>query len=57
MEQFVVSARKYRPQTFNDVVGQRSDYNTLNTMTGCSASAFWWSLALSCGKKQLARVF
>jgi DNA polymerase-3 subunit gamma/tau len=26
MEQFVVSARKYRPQTFNDVVGQKSDY-------------------------------
>jgi DNA polymerase-3 subunit gamma/tau len=23
MEQFVVSARKYRPQTFNDVVGQK----------------------------------
>jgi DNA polymerase-3 subunit gamma/tau len=23
MEQFIVSARKYRPQTFNDVVGQK----------------------------------
>jgi DNA polymerase III gamma/tau subunit len=23
MEQFVVSARKYRPQTFNDVVGKK----------------------------------
>jgi DNA polymerase-3 subunit gamma/tau len=23
MEQFVVSARKYRPQTFKDVVGQK----------------------------------
>jgi DNA polymerase III gamma/tau subunit len=26
MEQFIVSARKYRPQTFNDVVGQKSNY-------------------------------
>jgi DNA polymerase-3 subunit gamma/tau len=26
MEQFVVSARKYRPQTFKDVVGQKSHY-------------------------------
>jgi DNA polymerase III gamma/tau subunit len=26
MEQFVVSARKYRPQTFNDVGGQKSHY-------------------------------
>ena len=24
MEQFVVSARKYRPQTFKDVVGQKA---------------------------------
>tara|TARA_R110002073_G_scaffold72537_1_gene177513 strand:+ start:511316 stop:513043 length:1728 start_codon:yes stop_codon:yes gene_type:complete len=29
MEQFVVSARKYRPQTFNDVVGQQAITNTL----------------------------
>jgi DNA polymerase-3 subunit gamma/tau len=29
MEHFVVSARKYRPQTFNDVVGQRAITNTL----------------------------
>jgi DNA polymerase-3 subunit gamma/tau len=29
MEQFVVSARKYRPQTFNDVVGQKAITNTL----------------------------
>ena len=29
MEHFVVSARKYRPQTFNDVVGQKSITNTL----------------------------
>jgi hypothetical protein len=26
MEQFVVSARKYRPQTFKDVVGQNYQY-------------------------------
>ncbi|MDR6300735.1 DNA polymerase III subunit gamma/tau [Mesonia maritima] len=29
MEQFVVSARKYRPETFNDVVGQKAITNTL----------------------------
>ncbi len=29
MEHFVVSARKYRPQTFNDVVGQKAITNTL----------------------------
>jgi DNA polymerase-3 subunit gamma/tau len=28
MEQFIVSARKYRPQTFNDVVGQKAITNT-----------------------------
>lgn len=29
MEEFIVSARKYRPQTFKDVVGQESITNTL----------------------------
>jgi len=29
MEHFIVSARKYRPQTFNDVVGQQAITNTL----------------------------
>lgn len=29
MEQFIVSARKYRPQTFKDVVGQQTITNTL----------------------------
>jgi DNA polymerase III subunit gamma/tau len=29
MEHFIVSARKYRPQTFSDVVGQKSITNTL----------------------------
>ncbi|WKW45612.1 DNA polymerase III subunit gamma/tau [Myroides sp. JBRI-B21084] len=29
MEQFIVSARKYRPQTFNDVVGQQTITSTL----------------------------
>ncbi|SNR36876.1 DNA polymerase III subunit gamma/tau [Lutibacter flavus] len=29
MEQFIVSARKYRPQTFADVVGQKAITNTL----------------------------
>src|SRR5210317_1159180 len=29
MEQFIVSARKYRPQSFEDVVGQQAITNTL----------------------------
>lgn len=29
MEHFIVSARKYRPQTFNEVIGQESITNTL----------------------------
>ena len=29
MEPFIVSARKYRPQTFKDVVGQQAITNTL----------------------------
>ena len=29
MEHFVVSARKYRPQSFKDVVGQQAITNTL----------------------------
>ena len=29
MEQFIVSARKYRPQTFDEVVGQKAITNTL----------------------------
>ena len=29
MENFIVSARKYRPQTFDTVVGQNSITNTL----------------------------
>ena len=29
MEHFIVSARKYRPQTFEDVVGQQAITNTL----------------------------
>ncbi len=29
MEHFIVSARKYRPQIFEDVVGQKAITNTL----------------------------
>jgi DNA polymerase-3 subunit gamma/tau len=39
MEQFIVSARKYRPQTFNDVVGQKAITNTLNAIESNLASA------------------
>ena len=30
MEHFIVSARKYRPTQFKDVVGQQAITNTLN---------------------------
>ena len=29
MEHFIVSARKYRPKSFNDVIGQQAITNTL----------------------------
>jgi DNA polymerase-3 subunit gamma/tau len=63
MEQFVVSARKYRPQTFKDVVGQQAITNTLlNAIeTNHLASALLFTgprgvgKTTRCGFKQLGR--
>jgi DNA polymerase-3 subunit gamma/tau len=58
MEQFVVSARKYRPQTFKDVVGQHSITNTLMNAIENNhlASALLFTGPRGVGKTTCARI-
>lgn len=58
MEQFVVSARKYRPQTFKDVVGQQAITSTLlNAIeTNHLASALLFTGPRGVGKTTCARI-
>jgi DNA polymerase III subunit gamma/tau len=58
MEQFIVSARKYRPQTFKDVVGQQAITNTLlNAIeTNHLASALLFTGPRGVGKTTCARI-
>lgn len=58
MEQFVVSALKYRPQTFKDVVGQTAITNTLlNAIeTNHLASALLFTGPRGVGKTTCARI-
>ena len=58
MEDFVVSARKYRPQTFKDVVGQQAITNTLlNAIeTNHLASALLFTGPRGVGKTTCARI-
>ena len=58
MEQFVVSARKYRPQTFKDVVGQKAITNTLlNAIENNHlASALLFTGPRGVGKTTCARI-
>lgn len=58
MEQFVVSARKYRPQTFKDVVGQKAITSTLlNAIeTNHLASALLFTGPRGVGKTTCARI-
>ena len=58
MENFIVSARKYRPQSFADVVGQASITNTLeNAMKSHHlAQAFLFSGPRGVGKTTCARI-
>ena len=58
MEQFVVSARKYRPQTFNDVVGQKAITNTLLNAIESNhlASALLFTGPRGVGKTTCARI-
>ncbi len=58
MEDFIVSARKYRPQTFKDVVGQQAITNTLlNAIeTNHLASALLFTGPRGVGKTTCARI-
>ncbi|MFN5323990.1 MAG: DNA polymerase III subunit gamma/tau [Bacteroidota bacterium] len=58
MEQFIVSARKYRPSTFNTVVGQQSITTTLKNAirTNQLAQAFLFTGPRGVGKTTCARI-
>lgn len=58
MEKFVVSARKYRPNTFDSVVGQRSITDTLKNAikTNHLAQAFLFCGSRGVGKTTCARI-
>ena len=58
MEKFIVSARKYRPQTFDTVVGQDHITTTLKNAirTGHLAHAFLFCGPRGVGKTTCARI-
>ena len=58
MEQFIVSARKYRPQTFADVVGQKAITNTLENAIKSNhlAQALLFTGPRGVGKTTCARI-
>jgi len=58
MSEFVVSARKYRPQTFETVVGQEAITGTLRNaiLTGHLAQAFLFCGSRGVGKTTTARI-
>ncbi len=58
MSDFIVSARKYRPQTFDTVVGQKSITNTLKNaiQTDHLAQAFLFCGSRGVGKTTTARI-
>ncbi len=59
MSEFVVSARKYRPNTFDSVVGQESITSTLENSikTGQMAQAYLFCGPRGVGKTSCARIF
>ena len=58
MSEFVVSARKYRPQTFDTVVGQKAITNTLKNAIKNNhlAQAFLFCGSRGVGKTTSARI-
>ena len=58
MEQFIVSARKYRPQVFADVVGQQAITNTLENAIKNNhlAQALLFTGPRGVGKTSCARI-
>src|SRR5690554_3845246 len=58
MEQFIVSARKYRPTTFEDVVGQRAITKTLENAIANNhlAQALLFTGPRGVGKTTCARI-
>ena len=58
MEKFIVSARKYRPSTFDSVVGQQHITTTLKNAirTGQLAQAFLFCGPRGVGKTTCARI-
>ena len=59
MENFIVSARKYRPATFDNVVGQQSITNTLKNAIKDNqiAQSFLFCGPRGVGKTTCARIF
>jgi len=59
MENFIVSARKYRPASFETVVGQQTITNTLKNAikTGHLAQAYLFTGPRGVGKTTTARIF
>ncbi|MBQ7988938.1 MAG: AAA family ATPase, partial [Bacteroidaceae bacterium] len=59
MEEYIVSARKYRPLTFDSVVGQRALTTTLKNAiaTGKLAHAYLFCGPRGVGKTTCARIF
>lgn len=59
MEQYIVSARKYRPSTFDSVVGQQALTSTLKNAiaTDRLAHAYLFCGSRGVGKTSCARIF
>ena len=59
MEQFIVSARKYRPDTFESLIGQENIARTLKNsiIRGQLAHAYLFCGPRGVGKTTTARIF